>query len=154
MNSLFEKEHVDGLAARIRELTPESQPLWGRMDVAEMMAHCHVTFEMVFPERSEIAFKKATGVKGWLLRKFVKPMVVGEKPYKKNLMTAPEFKVVGRREFEVEQARLLESLALAHSKGEEFFEGLESPSFGAMTAREWSNTLHKHTDHHLQQFGV
>ncbi len=154
MKSIYDKGVADELAQRIRQLTSETMPVWGKMNVAQMLAHCHVPFEMVFPERSSIEFKKATGVKRWILKTLIKPMVVGAKPYKKNGPTAPEFKIVDQREFEAEQSRLIESLSLAQERGADFFEQLESPSFGPMSAKEWSNTFFKHTDHHLQQFGV
>lgn len=154
MKSIFDPSVADELAARIRSLTPETTPKWGKMDVAQMMAHSHVTFEMALPERASSPFKKTTGLKRWLMRTLIKPLVVGEKPYKKNGMTAPEFRIAGQREFDTEQSRLLESLALVGTKGRDYFEQLESPSFGPMTAEEWSRTLYKHLDHHLQQFGV
>lgn len=30
----------------------------------------------------------------------------------------------------------------------------EHPLFGAMTVRDWGVLMHKHTDHHLRQFGL
>ena len=38
---LVEQETADEVVSRIDKLQPESQRLWGRMDVAQMMAHFH-----------------------------------------------------------------------------------------------------------------
>jgi hypothetical protein len=42
----------------------------------------------------------------------------------------------------------------AQTLGETYFEGKPSPSFGKMTAKEWSNQFWKHMDHHFRQFGI
>jgi hypothetical protein len=53
----------------------------GKMDVAQMLAHCNVSYEMALEEN----YPKAKGIKKLMLRWFVKPIIVGEKPYKKNI---------------------------------------------------------------------
>ena len=41
--NVFTKEVADSLIARINTLTPESKAQWGKMSVAQMLAHCNVT---------------------------------------------------------------------------------------------------------------
>ncbi len=154
MKNVFDKAVTDEMAGRIKRLTPDTKPLWGKMNVAQMLAHCYVPYDMAFSQDSGSRFKQATGLKAWFLKKFIKPLVVGDKPYKKNGPTAPEFKIVDQREFEVEQQRLLAGVERAYESGRDYFEQRPSPSFGPMTATEWSNLFYKHLDHHLQQFGV
>lgn len=154
MKSIYDKTVTDDLIQRVGRLTPESTPVWGTMTVDQMLAHCSVPYEMAFAPDADQRFKKATGLKKWFLTKFLKPVVVGEKPYRKGLPTAPEFKMVDQRDFDVERDKLLGFVRQSHEQGRQFFEGRESPSFGKMTADEWSNLYYKHLDHHLQQFGV
>jgi hypothetical protein len=40
MRNLFEPEAVQEVMNRIEQLKPASQRQWGKMDVAQMMAHC------------------------------------------------------------------------------------------------------------------
>lgn len=40
MNSIFEQNHTNEIIVRIKQLSPESQPRWGKMNVAQMLAHC------------------------------------------------------------------------------------------------------------------
>lgn len=40
MNSIFEQCHTNEMIARIQRLRPDSQPRWGNMNVAQMLAHC------------------------------------------------------------------------------------------------------------------
>jgi hypothetical protein len=37
---------VDGVISRIDKLQPSSPKQWGKMDVAQMMAHCSATIAM------------------------------------------------------------------------------------------------------------
>src|SRR5579864_5187817 len=46
MKNLFEKEAVDEVISRIDKLQPATQRQWGKMDVAQMMAHCSGALDM------------------------------------------------------------------------------------------------------------
>lgn len=148
--SIFSPATNDELRARLAKLNADSQPEWGKMNVAQMLAHCSVSYD--------ITYGKIPVKYGWFMRKMlgwmVKPIVVGEKPYAKNTRTAPVFVIEDERDFDTEMARLLANIARAEADGEAFYERKESPSFGKMTAQEWSNQYWKHLDHHLTQFGV
>lgn len=148
--SVFDPQTNRDLFFRIDQLTPDTQPQWGKMNVAQMLAHCNVAYD--------ITYGKIPVEYNWFMRKmlswFVKPIVVGNKPYKKNGQTAPVFLITDERDFAEEQARLKEHLLRVEKDGMAAFDGRESPSFGAMTAQEWSNQFWKHLDHHLTQFGV
>ena len=89
-----------------------------------------------------------------LLKLFVKPIVVGEKPYKKNSRTAPEFIISDAKNFEIEKERLINYILKTANLGENYFDNRESHSFGKLTKKEWNTMFYKHLDHHLNQFGV
>lgn len=138
------------LIDRINTLTPQSQPLWGTMDVAKMLAHCCVTYEYIFDERHD----KPNFFVKLMLKNFVKNAVVSETPYKHNERTGPAFLIANERDFEKEKTRLLTYIHKVVEKGESFFKGKKSVSFDELTPTEWNNMMYKHLDHHLQQFGV
>ena len=46
MKNLFEGETVDEIVSRIDKLQPTSQRYWGKMDVAQMLAHCSAGIDM------------------------------------------------------------------------------------------------------------
>jgi hypothetical protein len=150
MKNIFEKSVFDEVVSRIKTLNATSQPLWGKMDVAQMLAHCCVTYDMIYSTK----YPKARGIKKFILKTLVKGVVVGEKPYKKNSRTAPEFLIAERRAFEDERERLLANMERVFNEGAGAFEGRESHSFGSLSASEWNNMFYKHLDHHLKQFGV
>jgi hypothetical protein len=150
MKNIFEKKVVDELIGRINKLNPSSIGLWGKMNVAQMLAHCNVSYEMVFTEKHP----KPNGAMKLMLKLFVKQAVVNEKPYKKNSRTAPAFLVVDERDFEKEKKRLIDHLIKTQELGENYFHNKESHSFGPLTKTEWNNLFYKHLNHHLEQFGV
>lgn len=39
MGSLFNAEDNNSIRKRINKLTPDSKPLWGKMNVSQMLAH-------------------------------------------------------------------------------------------------------------------
>ena len=152
MDSLFDRPTADALVARIERLTPDSERQWGSMSPAQMLAHCSVPFDQVYAE--DYPHARPNRFVRAILRRLVKPTVVGPKPYKRNTRTAPAFIIEGERDFDAEQARLVDYVRRAHAEGADAFEGRESHSFGPLTASEWSTLFVKHTDHHLRQFGV
>ena len=149
-NNLFEKENVDQVLTRINKLTPETKPLWGTMNASQMLAHCSVTYEYVY----ETTYPKPKGIKKFLLKTFLKPFVVGEKPYKKNVRTGADFLKTSDHDFEIEKKKLCDYIIQTQELGEKHFDGKDSHSFGPLTVNEWNTMFYKHLDHHLSQFGV
>ncbi|MFY7813596.1 MAG: hypothetical protein ACOVRK_00260, partial [Chryseobacterium taeanense] len=48
MENVFDAKVAQNYIDRINKLTPESQGLWGKMTVDQMLAHCCVSYEMVY----------------------------------------------------------------------------------------------------------
>lgn len=150
MTNIFQEAGTATFINRIQKLTPESQPQWGKMSVAQMLAHCNVTYEMIYENKHP----KPNAFTRFLLKAFVKNIVVGEKPYKRNGQTAPAFIIKDEKQFEAEKSRLINYITQTQQLGEVHFDGKESLSFGKLNKKEWNTMMSKHLDHHLTQFGV
>lgn len=150
MKNIFRTEDCNEFVNRINHLTSESQALWGKMTVAQMLAHCNVAYEMVYDH----IHPKPSGFMKFILKLLVKNKVVNETLYLRNNKTAPQFIIKDIRDFEVEKERLISYLHKTQALGEEVFEGKESHSFGKLSSKEWNNMFSKHLEHHLSQFGV
>jgi hypothetical protein len=150
MIQIFTPECAQQMIDRMNRLTPQSQPLWGKMNVAQMLAHCNVTYELVYTDKHP----KPNAFMGWMLKSFVKKTVVSETPYKKNTRTAPYFLMETEKNFEEEKQRLIGYIKQTQELGAAYFDGKESHSFGVLNTTEWNNMFAKHLNHHLQQFGV
>lgn len=148
--SVFDQAAVEAFNRRIDALSIDSKALWGKMNVAQMLAHCNVAYEMTF----ESIHPKPNALLRWILRSFLKDMVCGEKPYKKGGQSAPAFIIKDQRVLDTEKARIKEYMQKVFTLGASHFEGKESLSFGKLSAKEWSTMFSKHLDYHLQQFGV
>lgn len=146
----FDPATTEQVLERVEKLTPDSQPLWGKMNVAQMLAHLNVAYEMAY----DLKKVKNNSFSRLMLKLFVKGIVVGEKPYKKNSRTAPAFLITDPKEFEQEKNKFIDFVQKTEANGAALFEGKESVSFGQLTSKEWSNMFYKHLDHHLSQFGV
>ncbi|MEY4903410.1 MAG: hypothetical protein RLZZ292_1225 [Bacteroidota bacterium] len=148
--NIFTKDVADNVISRINQLTPSTQGLWGKMNVAQMLAHCNVTYEMVYDN----THPKPNFFVSWMLKLFVKNKVVTEVPYQKNGPTAPAFIIKDTRDFGQEKQRLIAFISKTQQLGEANFDQKESHSFGKLSKTEWNNMFYKHLDHHLGQFGV
>ena len=150
MKNVFDPKDSADIISRINKLKPDTKALWGKMSVSQMLAHCNVTYEMIYEDKHP----KPGGFKKLILKLLVKPSVVGEKGYRKNNPTAPEFLIKDDKNFEAEKKRLIDFITKTQQLGENYFEGKESHSFGKLNKTEWNNMFSKHLDHHLSQFGV
>jgi hypothetical protein len=150
MKSVFDPIDVHQILNRINQLTPETPAKWGKMNVAQMLAHCNVSYEMIY----ENIHPKPNPILKFVLKLFVKGKVVTEKPYAHNSPTAPAFIISDAKQFEKERTRLINHINQTLENGPAYFDGRESHSFGKLNVAEWNNMLYKHLDHHLSQFGV
>lgn len=150
IKNVFDIKDSKDFIERINNLSKDSQPKWGSMSVGQMLAHCNVTYEMVYEDKH----LRATGFKKFILKLLIKPLVVSEKPYKNNSRTAPQFLITTEKDFEIEKNRLISYIEKTQKLGGASFEGKDSNSFGELTQLEWNNMFSKHLNHHLNQFGV
>ena len=140
---------ADALIQRIRRLQPDSQPLWGKMTVGQMLAHCQVPLRVA---SGELKLKRS--LIGVLFGGLAKKKLLAGRPFDRNLPTAPEFRVRDARSFETEKEKLVEIIEQFHARGADGITKEPHPFFGALSVSEWQTLQWKHLDHHLRQFGV
>jgi hypothetical protein len=149
LKSLFEPATVNEIKDRMAHLGPDSEHQWGKMNVAQMLAHCSAFMEMAVglktPPRSLL---------GRVFGRVAKSTVLSEEPIRRNMPTEKSLIVSNERDFAVERQRLLEWTDRFASGGPERCTKHPHCFFGKMTPREWATMAYKHMDHHLRQFGV
>ncbi|MFS0881829.1 DUF1569 domain-containing protein [Metabacillus niabensis] len=149
MNSIFASKHKDEILNRIDSLSANSQPIWGKMDVAQMLSHCS-SFQ-------DIAMGYSFPKRGWLgivVGGFAKPIFYNDKPAPKNMSTIPAILIADKREFEIEREKLKQKIITLQKNGPEKCTSHPHPFFGKLTPEQWGKGIYKHLDHHLRQFGV
>jgi hypothetical protein len=148
MHNLFEPATAVEILSRVDKLQPSSQPLWGKMNVSQMMAHCQAPFEVFFDERN--MKRKLMGV---LFGKIAKRKLFSDKPWSHGLPTDPKFIIKDERKFQSEKEKLVNLINRFATEGYKTTEKLH-PFFGKLSSQEWALFHYKHLDHHLHQFGV
>jgi hypothetical protein len=149
MKTIFNEAQYNEIVERISKASGKEKAIWGKMSIAQAMNHCILPLEV------------ATGTKtvkpnwiGRLLKGVIKKAILEEKPYKKNLATMPQYKVMDNTlQFEQERTKLLNALH-SFKQSEASAEGRLHPVVGALSKNEWGFSQYKHLDHHLQQFGL
>jgi len=149
MNNLFQAAAVVEIVARIDRLQPTSQRQWGKMDVAQMMAHCAATLDMASGR-----LNRPRVLIGRILGPFVRPMFSNEKPFSRNSPTDEKLKISDQRDFAREQKQLKDRVREFNAGGETQCTRHPHPFFGSLTPQEWATGMYKHLDHHLRQFGA
>ena len=147
--SLFNQEYNASIVARIRQLRPDSQAQWGKMNVAQMVKHAQQPLRVAIGE-----LKLKQNIIGFLFGKMAKNKFLKTKSMGKNLPTDKHFIISDIPEFEAEREKLI---ALVHQmavKGSDIITKEAHPFFGKMTIEEWDTLQTIHLEHHLEQFGV
>jgi hypothetical protein len=149
MKNLFDRTDVFEILERIEKLTPQAQRHWGKMNVAQMLAHCNVSLETAMGKN---VIKRV--FIGRIIGPLLKPRVLSEKIFARNSPTDKSYVFPADLNIEEEKSKAMASV-------KNFFEGGPSqctthphPFFGHFTPEEWAVFEWKHLDHHLRQFGV
>ena len=149
MKTIFDTETRDELFERLGRLSPQSERQWGKMAPSQMMEHVARALDMAMGKKpmKQIFLGK-------VLSRFFKKEFLGEKPFKPNRPTGPDFRIKDEPEFEATRARLSRLINEFHDLGENGLDGNIHGFFGPLTGKQWGETQYKHLDHHFRQFGV
>jgi len=135
------------LRKRVESLAPQSQRQWGKMSIDQMLWHCNLAMEMALGTH-----KPEEGRSPPIPKPVLKFMVL-RLPWMKGAPTGPGFVATKTYDFAAEKAkmlRLIDAMCARDCAGS----WPESPSFGKMSGKNWSELMAKHLDHHLKQFSA
>jgi hypothetical protein len=149
MTNIFDAADNGSLQIRLQQLTPDTTPIWGKMNAAQVVMHCQKPLDVA---DGKLILKRS--LIGFLFGKMAKNSFIKKDEFDKNLPTAAEFKITNQPEFEKEKQILLESIKKFGAVGPKVLVNKKHPFFGMMNDEEWSILQYKHLDHHLRQFGL
>ena len=150
MMNLFDVALANQVKQRIDRLQIHSERQWGKMSVAQTIAHCAAGLEMALGE-----IRPRRTLIGRLIGSIIKPKVVGnDEQLRRNSPTSRELVIRGERNLDAERARLCSLIDRFVSGGSSVCTTHPHPFFGPLTPVEWAVLAYKHLDHHLRQFGV
>ena len=147
IKNLFDPAVKQEMITRINKLTPETPRQWGKMNVAQMLAHLQIPMGVALGTNT---------VKGNWLMKLILPLfkkkLYDESTWKQGLPTDKSFVMTGHeKDINAEKNLLLDKI---NQFSESAIIGEKHPVFGKLTKENWSKATWKHIDHHLKQFGV
>jgi hypothetical protein len=148
--SLFVEADYNDIRSRIETLKVDNTKQWGKMDIAQMLAHASTPFEQALgktPFIDESNLFSKTIVK-WVVLRMIKKGAMG-----RNSPTNKAFVVADERVFDKEKQRLLENVKDFREKGLSSDLG-PHPGFGPWTNEQWGTLQYLHLDHHLKQFSA
>ena len=149
MKSLFDPTDNQLMIDRINKLTADTKPLWGKMNVSQMLAHSQVPLKVAY---GKVTLKR--GLMGKLFGGIAKKKLTGEKDFDKNLPTDKNFIINDTPDFEEAKTNLVNLVREFTNAGPSGLTKEPHPFFGKLTPQEWDILMWKHLDHHLRQFGV
>ena len=150
MGNILKKKVLEEIKLRVADLKRDDLPLWGKMNVGEMLCH---TADQIKISTGEIHTEDHSTFK---LRFFIKNLILWGMPVpKEKIKTMPEINphLLGSKpaSFEADRDYLIRKIV-------EFIGFDESklhphPMFGKMTKKQWGRLIYTHLDHHFSQFG-
>ncbi|MEO8771495.1 MAG: DUF1569 domain-containing protein [Ferruginibacter sp.] len=149
MKNLFEKNTFDEITERLEKLSSASTAQWGKMNVAQMLAHCKEAFKVPLTE-IKIPRMFIGRLIGWM----IKSKLHDDSPWKPGLPTSPAFIIKDERNFNDEKKALTELVNKFYQLGPNGITKHPHPMFGRFTEEQWGKSMYKHLDHHLRQFGA
>ena len=150
MPNLFEPQTKQTMMERLSRLTPQASRQWGKMEPAQMLAHCTAAMQVAtgeLPRKRPFFFK--------LSAPFARTSFLSEdKPFGKNSPTDPVFVVSDSRDFAKEKERLTATVERFFGGGPATAGRHEHSFLGRITGEQWGIVMYKHLDHHFRQFGA
>ncbi len=147
LKNLFDPTVKQEIIDRIHKLSAQTQPQWGKMNVAQMLAHLQQPIGV-----AQGVHKLPRTLFGRIVGPMVKSIIYNDKPFKRNLPTDKSFVMISyEKDFEKEKQSLINMI---NNFKEESIVNETHTFFGKLTRKQWSVGTWKHLDHHLQQFGV
>ena len=150
MKNLFDVALANQVKQRLDILQVDSERHWGKMSVAQALAHCASGLEMAMGE-----IRPPRALIGRLIGFAIKPKVFGnDEPFRRNTSTMSELVITDERKLDAERTRLCALIDKFVSGGPSICTTHPHPFFGSLTPAEWAISMYKHLDHHLRQFGA
>jgi hypothetical protein len=147
MESFFEESTYNYLRERLASIPADARPKWGKMDAAQMFKHCQ------YPLQIAMGKEKMKLASNWFVKTFFKKSLYSDKPYRRNLPTVKNFKVIEDKDFQSEKEKLDQWMQeLWYDRDND--NRRPHPVFGNFTKDQWGKMQWKHLNHHLEQFGV
>lgn len=147
MKTIWDEDGYAEVVARIRTISPDRQPLWGRMTPPRILVHMADQIRMGL---GDIPARRGKGMMSVppinYLMIYVVPWPHGAKGPQEAFTTNPVA-------WESDRQQLLAVIDRLREKREQR-SWPEHPLFGKLSGKDWAALSYKHLTHHLRQLGA
>ena len=152
MKTLRNQSDQQEIIDRLKQVRPDSQRQWGKMNAHQMICHLSDSFKVGTGE-------KAARTKSNFINRTVVKWAALQLPlsWPKGVQTMPEVdqEIGGTKPVEFERdVEELAAMVERFSRPDRDFAWQAHPIFGEMADEDWLRWGYLHMDHHLRQFGV
>jgi len=148
MKSVFNKQDVSEMRARIERLTFETPAKWGKFNPHQMLCHLQDQMSYALGMKEEAAEL----IKGPPM--FIRALLRLYLPWPKGkVQTVPAMLETQPKDWEQDVAKTIELMErFPEQSGKDQWPN--HPFFGPLKGLDWAKLVWRHNDHHLTQFGV
>lgn len=148
------KEHflANELIAHLKAISPDTKPIFGKMNLHQMIEHLSFSFQQAIGMHPQpAANNEEITAKMYLF-------LSSDKPFRDNtpnqyMSDTPSPALTASVEIAIENLKKdIENFFTYYQKNES--QMVANPFFGNLFFQDWVQLLHKHTKHHLRQFGI
>lgn len=136
------------LADRVKRLSADTKPRWGKLNATGMLAHVNDSYRMalgdlyVKPKNLPLRYTP------------IKQLVIYVAPFPKGAPTAPELLARCDGANLADEQRAYAELLARLAAVTPATKMQDHPAFGKLTHRAYGVLIARHTDHHFKQFGL
>ncbi|OSZ79402.1 hypothetical protein CAP35_14435 [Chitinophagaceae bacterium IBVUCB1] len=146
--SFLKNEFVKTLSS----INPEMKGLWGKMNVQQMVEHMSFSFRQANGKDKYSLLTPEENVAK------AQAFLMTDKPFRENTPNA----IIGENTIPEKNASIADALNELQTEINDFFALFDAqpdavitnPFFGDLNYEMWVQLLHKHSLHHLRQFGI
>jgi len=147
MATIFDAPAREATLARIERLAANSQPVWGKMNVGQMVVHCDLQLKLALGELKGAPMKTPVG------RFPIKQLALYVLPTPKGVPTMPELRDPVTGDWHSDREKLKTDIGRVVQKDRNQPWPVH-PAFGILSSSQWGRLILSHLDHHLKQFGA
>jgi hypothetical protein len=149
MGNILNKKDHEEIKKRLADLKRDDLPIWGKMNVGEML--CHTADQVKLAMGEIVSEDKST----FMMRTLVKNLILAGMKPGKGVGTMAEINPhkLGSKpvNFDSDRDYLLRKIDDFIVCDEKVLK--PHPVFGKLSKKQWGKLVYSHLDHHLSQFG-
>jgi hypothetical protein len=147
MKSLWEGQTREEIVSRVRTLSAEKRPQWGKLTAPQMLAHISDQIRMAL---GDVPARRGSG---WMSVRPFNYLMIYVAPWPHGAKGPSEAFTTKAATWDSDLQKLLTLIQRFDEKRDQQ-SWPEHPLFGKLSGKDWAALSYKHLNHHLTQFGV